>query len=53
MDILLTNQGALEAQVAEALNMELNEHNIGGRYNTMILVIFFKDCTDTVIKIIR
>ena len=43
---------ALPAQVIEAINMELNEENIGFRYNTMILVEFLKEWTDTVIKII-
>ena len=35
--------GALAAQVTEALNMDLNERNIGGRYNIMRLMEFFKD----------
>ena len=49
---LLTNQGALEAQVIEALKMDLDERKIGGGYNTVRLVEFFKECTDTFIKII-
>ena len=42
MDMLLTNQGALEAQVTEALNMELYDQNIGMWYNTIRLMGFFK-----------
>ena len=35
MDILLKNKGEIEAKVTEALNINLDECNIGGGYNTM------------------
>ena len=35
MDTLLTNQGEILAQVTEALKMDLDEQNIGVRYNAM------------------
>ena len=43
-DSLITNLGALEAHLNESLNMEHEEWNIGGRYNTMSLMNKFKDC---------
>ena len=32
--------------------MELDERNIGGWYNTMTLIEFFKECMDTFVKLI-
>ena len=52
MDILLTKQVALSAQVTESFNTELDERDIGGEYNTMRMMKIFKECTDAVIKII-
>ena len=52
MDILLTKQVALSAQVTESFNTELGERDIGGEYNKMRMMKFFKECTDAVIKII-
>ena len=40
MDSLITNQGALAAQMTETLKMDLDEWNIRGRYNIMRLVRF-------------
>ena len=49
---LLTNWGKLESQVSELLKMDIGEHNIRGSNNTMHLVVFLKDCMDSVIKLI-
>ena len=36
MDIVLTNQGGMAEQVADALKLELDERNIGDGYSTKI-----------------
>ena len=42
MDSLLTNKDALAAQASEELKVELDEQNIGGRYNALMMIDFFK-----------
>ena len=52
MESLLTNQGVLASQVAEAIQMDLYEWNIEGGSNTMVPMEFSNDCMDEVIKLV-
>ena len=42
MDTMIKNQGTLEEELIDALYMELDERNIGLRYNTTMLTGYIK-----------
>ena len=42
MNLVLTNQGATEKQVVDTSNLDLDECNIRGGYNTINMMDFFK-----------
>ena len=52
IDSLLTNQCELKEQVNEALQIDIDEQNIVGGYNTIWMMGFFKEFMDRVIKLI-
>ena len=52
IDILTTKQVEISVKVAEALNKDIDEKYIGGRYITTRLVGFFKECMEKCIEFI-
>ena len=50
MDTVTTDHVSLAKQAVDALNIELNERNIGGGYNTISTPEYFQGKIDLVIN---